>query len=57
MSVNHIGTNKYQIIVSDETIIALTSDDGKVIKMIGGGHHTNTPELGDIVQRIINNVL
>lgn len=57
MSVNHIGTNKYQIIVSDETIIAHTSDDGKVIKMIGGGHHTNTPELSDIVQRIINNVL
>ena len=57
MSVTHIGTNKYQIIVSDETIIAYTSDDGKVIKMIGGGHHTNTPELSDIVQRIINNVL
>lgn len=57
MSVNHIGTNKYQIIVSDETIIALTSPDGKIIKMMGGGHHTNTPELSDIVQRIINNVL
>lgn len=57
MSVNHIGTNKYQITVFDETIIAFTSPDGKIIKMMGGGHHTNTPELSDIVQRIINNVL
>lgn len=57
MSVNHIGTNKYQITVFDETIIALTSPDGKIIKMMGGGHHTNTPELSDIVQRIINDVL
>lgn len=57
MSVNHIGTNKYQITVFDETIIALTSPDGEIIKMIGGGHHTNTPELNSIVQQIINNVL
>lgn len=56
MSVERIDNNRYQVNVFDETLIAITSEDGKVVKVIGGGHHTNTPALSNIIQDIINEV-
>ena len=52
MSVERIDNNRYQVNVFDETLIAFTSEDGRV----GGGHHTNTPALSGIIQDIINEV-
>lgn len=56
MSVERIDNHRYQVNVFDETLIAFTSEDGKVIKIVGGGHHTNTPALSGIIQDIINEV-
>lgn len=56
MSVERIDNNRYQVNVFDETLIAFTSEDGKVVKIVGGGHHTNTPALSGIIQDIINEV-
>lgn len=56
MSVERIDNNRYQVNVFDETLIAITSKDGKVVKVIGGGHHTNTPALSNIIQDIIKEV-
>lgn len=56
MSVERIDNNRYQVNVFDETLIAFTSEDGKVVKIVGGGHHTNTPALSGIIQNIINEI-
>ena len=36
MSIERIDNNRYQVNVFDETLIATTSEDGKVVKIIGG---------------------
>lgn len=56
MSVERIDNNRYQVIVFDEILIAVTAEDGNIIKIVGGGHHTNTPALSGIIQDIINEV-
>lgn len=56
MSVERIDNNRYQVTVFDETLIAITTEDGQVVKVIGGGHHTNTPALSGIIQDIIKEV-
>ena len=56
MSVEKIDNNRYQINIFDETMIAFTSDDGHIVKVVGGGHHTNTPKMSTIIQDIIKEV-
>lgn len=56
MSVEKIDKNRYQINIFDETMIAFTSDDGHIVKVVGGGHHTNTPKMSTIIQDIIKEV-
>lgn len=56
MSVEQIDKNKYQVNIFDETMIAFTTNDGRIVKIVGGGHHTNTPKLNTIIQDIIKEV-
>lgn len=56
MSVERIDNHRYQVNVFDEVLIAFTTEDGDVVKIVGGGHHTNTPALSGIIQDIIKEV-